>query len=808
MIPRRIASLLLALAALASAQDKSCWDLLKEGSYDKAIVEFRKELKRYPKSCELIDGIGWCFYYQGKYDEAEGQFKQALEANPDYGFSKQGLQAVATWRWEVYTLGASYYAAGYYEAAEATFLLVEKDKTDRFPKDERWRLDQMIGWCQLFLGRAKEAEARFQAALKTRQEADLLRGLARAQLAQGKADEALASWARLAKVESPTAYDRAQIGWAKLTKNDAEGAVEAFRAAVAPDDATAEAHLGLGLALARTGKVAEAKAALGTAVDLSPTMAQNEELQALLVARADWIDLRCRIGWSWYRLGYSSYAYEVFAAAVAASPADAEARTGLGFALYAQGIYDAAIAELDRALALGGRPCVFEMQVEGKKPYTLRADARTMRAWCWVRKGEWWKALPELEEAVRKNPDWIDALCGLGWARCGGGKLDDATEAFRKAQKLAPSHADAASGLAAIEAARTAPYDRALASYQAGDFEGARMTLQGELERKGPQDAWKLEVLLGWCLVKLGRPDEGLTCLMHAFNDTPKAQRGSTLLGMASALYDLKRYTDAIEALDQVDPKDAVATEGHLLHAWCLYAAGEPPRATTTFELVLASQPSSSSALLGLGLCREKDGRTEAALALLQQALVITPALLDGPWLREDALRKKRGGELSAAAGWGWYYAASYSEALACFEEALADKEMPTAARAEAQVGLGLASYAAGDYSRAAQALSKEAGRVPAKSAAWDLRCDAATTLARAQYAGKSYEAAAATYAKVLASVKEIDAYPALHAELGWCHMELKAYGEAEKEFLAALRLSSENETAIAGLKRLASLVK
>ncbi len=817
MIPRRrstrpLASLtacwLLTLAALAAAEDKTCWDLLKEKSYDKALVEFRKELKKYPKSCELIDGIGWCFYYEGKYEEAEAQFKQALEVNPDYGFSKQGLEAIAAWRWETYVLAARYYQAASYEAAEATFLLVEKDKSDRFPKEERWRLDQMIGWCEFLLGRGKEAERRFQAALRAHQEADLVRGLACAQLAQGKADESLASYAKLAKMESPTAYDRTQIGWAKLAKGDAEGAVEAFRAAVAPDAATAEAHLGLGLALARTGKAAEAKKELGTAVDLSPSMAQNAELQTLLAAHADWIDLCCRIGWSWYRQGKGEYAYEVFAAAVANSPADVEARTGLGFALYAEGSYDAAIAEFDRALSLGGRPCVFEMQVQGKQPYTLRADARTMRAWCRVKKGEWWKALPEFEEAAKKNPDWVDALCGLGWARYGAGKLDDAEEAFKKAQKLAPGHADAASGIKALEATRTAPYDRGLASYQAGDYAGAKMTLEAELAREGHKDEWKLEGLLGWCLVKLGKPDEGLAHFKHAFRDTPKEQKGSTLLGMASAMYDLRKYADAIEALGQVDAKDSIATESYLLHAWCLYAGGEPQKAMMTFAVVLKTQASSASALLGLGLCKEKAGKEDEAVALVQRALVIAPTLLEGEWMREDALRKKRGGELSDAAGWGWYYAGDSSKALACFEAALADREMPSDTRSEAQVGQGLALYGTGEYAKAAQALSREAGRLPSKATAWDLRCDASTTLARALYATKSYEAAAGTYEKVLSAVKEIGSYPALHAELGWCRLELKAYGEAEREFLAALRLSSDNETAIAGLKKLASLSK
>ncbi len=804
----RTLALLLLASALAATEDKTCWDLLKEGSYDKAIVEFKKELKRYPQSCELIDGIGWCLYYQGKHVEAEEQFKKALEANPEYGFSKQGMQAVATWRWEVYTLASSYYSAASYEAAEATFLLVEKDRTDRFPKEERWRLDQMIGWCAYFLGRPKDAEGRFQAALKAHMDMDLLRGLARSQLALGKADEALATWAKFSKVETPTAWDRTQIGWAKLAKKDAEGAVEAFRMATAPDDATAEAYLGLGLALARTGKLGEAKTELGRAVDLDPSVAQNEELGSLLVAHADWIDLRCRIGWSWYRLGYSTYAYDVFAAAVAASPADAEARTGLGFALYAQGSYDAAIAELDRALALGGRPCVFEMRVSGKEPYVLHADARTMRAWCWVRKGEWWRALPEFEEAARRNPDWVDALCGLGWARYGGGKLDEAAEAFRKARETAPSHAGASTGLAAIEAARTAPYDRALASYNAGDVAGAKMTLEAELARKGHAEGWRLEGLLGWCLVKLGKPDEALKLFKHAFDETPKGQRGSAILGMASAMFDLKRYGEAVEALDQIEEKDAVATEAYLLRAWCLYAAGEAQRASTTFEVVLASQPSSSSALLGLGLCRDKEGKVDDALALVQRALAVAPGLLDGEWLGSSALRKKREGELSAAAGWGWYYAGDSSKALACFEAALADKQMASDARAEAQVGLGLASYAAGDYARAARELAKEPGRLASKAAAWDIHHDAATTLARSQYAAKSYEAAATTYAKVLSSVKEIDAYPALHAELGWCHLEMKAYDAAEREFLAALRLSSENQTAIDGLKKLASVAR
>lgn len=800
----------IAFAALpAAAEDKNCWDLFREGSYEKAIPEFRKEFKKYPKSFELADGLGWCYYYLQQYLPAEEMFRQALALNPSYDFSKQGMDAVAVWRWQDFNLAMSYYYAESYESAELCFLLVERDRSDRFPKSDRWRLDQMIGWCLLFQGQSKEAEARFQSALKTRSDADLLRGLARAQSAQGLYDKALATFARLQKAEKLTASDQVQLGWARLGKGDASAAAQSFKSAVTAESTSAEAHLGLGLAYARDGNLSGAKAEFATAVDLSAWMGENAEFGRLLAAHADWRDLRCRIGWAWYRLGYTTAAQTAFSAAVALEPLDPEARTGLGFALYGQGYYDSAIAELDRAIALPERHPIFEMAVAS---YTIRADAASLRAWCLLKKGQSWAAGPAFEEVVKKNPDWVDAWCGLGWSRYAAGSLEPAREAFRKAADLAPSHSDAATGLAVLDALRTAAYDRAIASYYAADYAGARLTLKTELDRLGDSvpatDLWALQELLGWCLVRLGRAEEALPCFEAALKSMPQDAGTDPWFGKASALHDLGRYDDALAAIEKMGKEDSRPGEARLLAAWCLWGAGEAELAGGAFEKIVGYSPTSSSALLGLGLCREKAGKASEAVALFRRALAISPALLDGERLRTDPLKMKRAAELQAAAGWGWYNAGYASAACVAFGAALANggAGLPIEMREETQTGYGLALCSAGDYAKAVSNLGREVAKLPPKVTAWTLGCDAVTALARSQRALGKSDDAATTYARLLAVVKAIDAYPDLHAELGWCRLDLGSYDDAASEFLEALRLSPESASALAGLRRLAVL--
>ncbi|MBI3097276.1 MAG: tetratricopeptide repeat protein [Planctomycetes bacterium] len=808
---------LIALVALpVAADDKSCWELFRGGSYEEAVPEFRREIRKYPKSFELLDGLGWCHYYLRQYASAEEMFRQALALNPAYDFSKQGIDAITAWRWQDFNRALSYYSAQSYESAECLFLLIERDRSDRFPKSDRWRLDQMIGWCLLFRGESKEAEARFQTALKTRGESGLLRGLARAQIAQGTYDKALATLARLQKAEKLTASDQVLLGWARLGHKDAAAAAQAFKGAVTAESTNAEAHLGLGLAHARDGNVAGAKAEFSTAVDLSPWMSENAEFAAVLAEHADWRDLRCRIGWAWYRFGYAAAAQTAFSAAVALAPLDPEARTGLGFALYGRGYYGSALAELDRALAGPGQHPFFEMAVptagSGGTSYTIRADAASLRAWCFLKKGQSWAAVPAFEEVVRKNPDWVDAWCGLGWSRYAAGSLDSAREAFEKAATLAPSHPDASDGLAALDALRTAAYDRAVNSYSAGDYAGARLTLKGELDRLGdsvPAAAlWALQDLLGWCFVRLGRAEEALPCFEAALKSMPLDAGTDPWFGRASALHDLGRYDDALAAIEKMGDRESRPGEARLLAAWCLWGAGEAELAGGAFEEIVGASPTSSSALLGLGLCREKAGRAGEAVALFRKALAISPALLDGERLRSDPLRMKCAAELQAAAGWGWYYAGYPAAACTAFGAALerGGAGLPIEMKEETQTGYGLSLSLAGDPLKAISILHREVSKLPPMIASWSLGCDAVTALARSQRALGKIDEAATTYSRLLAAVKSIDAYPDLHAELGGCHLDLGAYDQAANEFLEALRLSPENATALAGLKRLAVL--
>ncbi len=92
------ATLFLALlAGLCAAQDtkKNSWDWFRERDYDRALEGLTQDNKLYPKTAAIIDGMGWCEYFLGRMEKAEKLFREALVADANYKWSKQGLELVA-----------------------------------------------------------------------------------------------------------------------------------------------------------------------------------------------------------------------------------------------------------------------------------------------------------------------------------------------------------------------------------------------------------------------------------------------------------------------------------------------------------------------------------------------------------------------------------------------------------------------------------------------------------------------------------------------------------------------------------------
>ncbi len=89
-----------------------------------------------------------------------------------------------------------------------------------------------------------------------------------------------------------------------------------------------------------------------------------------------------------------------------------------------EGLLDEALSAAKRALELDDQNAVF---------YALKARVQLARR-------EYTSALAENEMAVKLNPTFATAYCGLGDSLCYEGRYDEAIERFEKAVELSPSH--------------------------------------------------------------------------------------------------------------------------------------------------------------------------------------------------------------------------------------------------------------------------------------------------------------------------------------------------------------------------------
>jgi Tfp pilus assembly protein PilF len=56
----------------------------REGKPERALTEFRRALREGPRDAGLFNDLGYCYYRQGEYREAESWLRQAVAINPSY----------------------------------------------------------------------------------------------------------------------------------------------------------------------------------------------------------------------------------------------------------------------------------------------------------------------------------------------------------------------------------------------------------------------------------------------------------------------------------------------------------------------------------------------------------------------------------------------------------------------------------------------------------------------------------------------------------------------------------------------------
>ena len=144
------------------------------------------------------------------------------------------------------------------------------------------------------------------------------------------------------------------------------------------------------------------------------------------------------------------------------------------------------------------------------------------------------EAIQQLEQAVTKNPESVEALFKLGNAYMDAEQFDQAIEAFQKVIALDAKHADAHSNLG-------------VAYYRKGDMSQAVEAFQKAVELS-PNDA-EIQYNLGGALAQMDRMDEAIAAFQKALELNPNLPEA--YLGLGSVYKLQGKDKEAIDALNR-----------------------------------------------------------------------------------------------------------------------------------------------------------------------------------------------------------------------------------------------------------------
>jgi tetratricopeptide (TPR) repeat protein/serine/threonine protein kinase len=306
----------------------------------------------------------------------------------------------------------------------------------------------------------------------------------------------------------------------RKTPPDLEEAISFYRVAVALRPESPGAHTGLGVALAKRGKLDEAITSFRHALRLKPDYAGAYNNLSN--------DLRMK--------GQLEEALAAAREALRLQPDFAAARVNLANVLADKGQLDEAIAEYREALRL--EP---DLAIGHHDLGTVLAE-----------KGRLGEAIAEYQEALRLKPDFALAHNSLGAALQAQGKLDQAIASYRRALRLEPDEAAVHNNLGTA-LKEQGSLDEAISSYRHAlrlkpNNAEAHGNLGGALCGKGQLDeaitacrtAIRLKpdlasahINLGSALASRGQLDEAITAYRAAVRLQPNNAQAHCNLGLA-----------------------------------------------------------------------------------------------------------------------------------------------------------------------------------------------------------------------------------------------------------------------------------
>jgi len=367
-------------------------------------------------------------------------------------------------------------------------------------------------------------------------------------------------------------------------------------------------------------------------------------------------------------------------------------------------------------------------------PQGLLADGRILLAG-----GKPQEALPQLEKAVKAEPNSAGGYYFLGLAQRSAGLADPAKSSFAHALELNPGLTEAAVNLARLDV-RTGDYDEALrlagnALKTTPNLPSAYLASAEAWEAKG--DARQAEAMLLAALDRDPASLPALAMLLKVYDRQGKTklvverisglvlqypQNAGLHFLLGVAYYNLKDLEKAEASIRQALALDPKTLDAYTMLANIDLATGSVEKAKADLNAAIAANPRNVANYLALEIQFEKETNWDEAKKLCEKAHQVDPA---SPQVADHLayLYLEHGGDANIALslaqtakqkipdsplaadilGWAYYKLGSPKSAIPQLKESV--QKAP--GNAPFQYHLGMAYVAAGQWDLAKQALQK-----------------------------------------------------------------------------------------------------
>ena len=795
----------LLLCTLCAQDKKSAWDLFRERDYERALVALKKDSQLYPRTAAIIDGMGWCEYFLGRNDNAEKLFRESLAADPEYKWSKQGLELLGLTRAAPLQAAARLLSDADYQGARLAFQRIHDGKTAAGPEC-KGRASAGEGWCLYWLGQNDEAIKLFQRAWKEQPDlTDAQRGIGLCLYAKGENIKALDALRHVLKAE-PTDYSsRLSAAWCLYLRKSYAEAEKEFRTALQQVPAGYGALSGLGWALEQQGNQAEALKCFEQAVVLSYDQFTTE-LRALAFGRADWKGLAFHAAMGAMRQRSDAAAKAELDYIVGQEPVAAKARLAHAVARLRCGEYDGALQEVEQARAQEGAVFIeLSLALADGRSAPTHTDCDTVKGWALLALGRNDDAARMFLQAMSNNTNNVEATLGRGWALFATGAATEAAQAFQQALSALPLCTDAQSGLATVSAWRTAAYTTALqqsltdpnATIAACD------ALLAANDGRYPADRLDLvHILRAQALRRLKRTDEAKDAYKAAVQRKPDS--GGAHKGLMEIALAEGRTQDAISHAAGARTDAAFINDSEVLTvlADATFADRLIEPARKLYEEAITAGPTDAGALFAYALFEIDQKRIIEARLLLERAFAWNPSLAASVRARQTMESNAEFDKLHGVLGWSWLGRGKLAEAVTAFELSIAKDPREK----EARRGLGLALLRLKKVKEANEALEKYVLGLQSdmRECPWGTLSTTLSEWGWALHEAGQWTQATQVFSRLATlHLGEKVVYADPYNGLGWCWLRLNRFDQAKKSFLDAISISPRYESALQGLEAL-----